>query len=82
MMSNYQYTKLSSAQIQDKRKLVISECSKGGYTLAQQISTEDNGKKLNIYLKGAIAVSDLSGLYNLRDALNVAIGKIEQNNKN
>lgn len=79
-MSNYQYTKLSSAQIQEKRKLVISECSKGGYTLAQQIAAEgDNGKKINIYLKGAIAVSDLSGLYNLRDALNVAIGKIEQN---
>ena len=54
MMSNYQYTKLSSAQIQDKRKLVISICSKGGYTLAQQLIAEDDkGKKINIYLKNS-----------------------------
>lgn len=78
MMSEMQYTKLSSAQIEENKNLVISEYSKGGYTLAQQITTKDNGKKLNVYLKGAIRIKDVSGLYNLRDALNVAIGKIEQ----
>lgn len=77
-MSEMQYTKLSSAQIEENKNLVISEYSKGGYTLAQQITTKDNGKKLNVYLKGAIRIKDVSGLYNLRDALNVAIGKIEQ----
>lgn len=81
-MSEMQYTKLSSAQIEENKKLVISEYSKGGFTLAQQITTKDNGKKLNVYLKGAIRIKDLSGLYNLRDALNVAIGKIEQNETN
>lgn len=81
--NNIQYTKIASAQIQEKRKLVISECSKGGYTLAQQITMkDDNNKNLNVYLKGAIAVKDLQGLYNLRDALNVAIGIIEQNQNN
>lgn len=77
-MSEMQYTKLSSAQIEENKNLVISQYSKGGYTLAQQITTKDNGKKLNVYLKGAIRIKDESGLYNLRDALNVAIGKIEQ----
>lgn len=77
-MSEMQYTKLSSAQIEENKNLVISEYQKGGYTLAQQITTKDNGKKLNVYLKGAIRIKDVSGLYNLRDALNVAIGKIEQ----
>ena len=77
-MSEMQYTKLSSAQIEENKNLVISEYSKGGFTLAQQITTKDNGKKLNVYLKGAIRIKDISGLYNLRDALNVAIAKIEQ----
>ena len=81
-MSEMQYTKLSSAQIEENKNLVISEYQKGGYTLAQQITTKDNGKKLNVYLKGAIRIKDISGLYNLRDALNVAIGKIEQNETN
>lgn len=80
-MAEMQYTKLSSAQIEESKNLVISEYSKGGYTLAQQITTIDNGKKLNVYLKGAFRIKDVSGLYNLRDALNVAIGKIEQNEK-
>lgn len=78
-MSEGQYNKLSSAQIEENKKLVISEYNnKRGYTIAQQICTKDNGKKLNVYLKGAIRIKDVSGLYNLRDALNVAIGKIEQ----
>lgn len=76
-MSDIQYVKLSSANIQDKKKIVISECSKGGYTLAQQIVTEDGGKKINVYLKGAIHINDVDGLRNLRDSLNVALEKIE-----
>lgn len=78
MSEGIQYNKLSSAQIEENKKLVISEYAKGGYTLAQQICTKDNGKKLNVYLKGAIRIKDVSGLYNLRDALNLAISKIEQ----
>ena len=81
-MSDMQYTKLSSALIQDKRSLVISECSKGGYTLAQQVVfVEEDGKKQNLYLKGAIHINSIDGLRNLRDAINVAIEKIENNQK-
>lgn len=75
-----QYTKLSSALIQDKKSLVISECSKGGYTLAQQVVfVEEDGKKRNLYLSGAVHINSIDGLRNLRDAINVAIEKIENN---
>ena len=79
-MADLQYTKLSSALIQEKKNLVISECSKGGYTLAQQMVVEDGGKKINVYLKGAVHINNLEGLHNLRDALNIAIEKIENKN--
>lgn len=81
-MSDIQYTKLSSALIQDKKSLVISECSKGGYTLAQQLTfIDEDGKKQNLYLKGAFHIGSEDGLRNLRDALNVAIEKIEKSKK-
>ena len=73
-----QFTTLASAQIQDKRSLVISECTKGGFTLAQKIMVEENGRQTNMFLKNAIRIDDLTGLENLRDALNVAIETIEK----
>lgn len=78
-MSDVSYIKLSSAVIQEGKNLVISECSKGGYTIAQKVTVPDNdGKKMNLYLKGAIHINDQTGLVNLRDALNVALEKISK----
>lgn len=77
-MSDALYTKLSSASVQENKSLVLSACSKGGYTLAQQVSIPDGkGKKMNMYLKGAIHIEDLDGIISLRNALNIAIEKIE-----
>lgn len=72
-MGKVEYQELSSAQIQDQRSLVISACSRGGYTLAQRIVVNEGTKKTNLFLKNAIHVEDEDGLYNLRDALNDAI---------
>ena len=78
-MSKITYSELSSADIQKNRKIVISECSKGGFTLAQRLEVqEQNGHAMNIFLKNAIHIDDVSGLYNLRDALNIAIKKQEE----
>ena len=33
-----EYTEISSAIVTEKRKIVISTCSKGGFTVAQRIS--------------------------------------------
>jgi len=77
-VSDALYTKLSSASIQDNKSLVLSTCSKGGYTLAQQISVPDGkGKRMNMYLKGAIHIENVDGIISLRNALNIAIDKIE-----
>ena len=75
-----EYTEISRAKITDTRSIIISECSKGGFTVAQRMEvTEDTGKKTQVYLKGASHINDLQGLYNLRDAINLAIKKVEQN---
>lgn len=76
-MDNATYTKLSVAAIRNNKNLVISSCSKGGYTIAQQVIAEDNSKKIGMFLKGAIQIDTIEGLINLRDALNVALNTLE-----
>ena len=72
------YTEISSASVTEKRKIVISTCSKGGFTVAQRLDTEEENKKTtSLYLKGAFHINDINGLYNLRDAINLAINKVE-----
>ena len=79
-MSDMAYTRLSSASVQENKNLVISSCSKGGYTIAQQVSLlEGDGKRINVFLKGAMHIASEEGLINLRDALNIAIDKIHNN---
>lgn len=68
------YTELSDAEITENRNIVISECSKGGFTVAQQLKA-DNTK---VFMKGALHIDNLEGLYNLRNALNVAIDKVAE----
>lgn len=77
---NKDFTELSKAKIQDKRNLVISKNGSGTYTLGQQIVVQEGKKQTLIFLKGAIHVDSLEGLYNLRDALNEAIQKEEDGN--
>lgn len=80
MKSNgIKYEELARAKIQEKRSLVISECSKGGFTLAQQLEVKEENHTTNVFLKGALHIDDLQGLYELRDALNVAISRIAKN---
>lgn len=68
------YTELSNAEITENRNIVISECSKGGYTVAQQLKAD--GTK--VFMKGALHIDNLEGLYNLKNALNVAIDKVAE----
>lgn len=77
-MGKIEYEVLSSANIQPKRSVVISSCSNGGFTLAQKVEVEEGNKKYGIFLKNAIHVDNIDGLYNLRDALNYAISTMEK----
>ena len=91
MAAKMKYLELSNAHIAAKRRLVISECVKEnqdtkeniqcGFTLAQQVEVEEGKRMTRVFLKNGINVASIDELYNLRDAINDAINKYE-NEKN
>lgn len=76
-----EYNEISRAKVTDSRNIVISACSKGGFTIAQQLEAKENDKTTSVFLKGAFHVDDLHGLYNIRDAINLAIKVTEENSE-
>lgn len=76
-----EYTELARAKVTESRNIVISSCSKGGYTVAQQLEAKENNKTTTVFMKGAFHIEDTHGLYNLRDAVNLAIKIAEENTK-
>lgn len=68
-----EYRELSRAKVTDSRNIIISGCSKGGFTIAQQLEAKEGDKITSVFMKGAFHVEDIHGLYNLRDAVNLAI---------
>lgn len=72
------YRELSKAEVSESRNIVISDCSKGGFTIAQQLVAKENDKVTTVFMKGAFHVDDIHGLYNLRDAINLAIQTSEE----
>lgn len=77
--SKIEYCELSRAKVTDFRNIVVSSCSKGGFTIAQQLEAKENDKTTSVFMKGAFHVEDIHGLYNLRDAVNLAIKISEEN---
>lgn len=76
--SKIEYTEISKAKVTESRNIVISECSKGGFTIAQQLVAKEDDKITTVFMKGAFHVDDIHGLYNLRDAINLAIQVSEE----
>lgn len=79
MTSRLSYQELSKAEVSESRNIVISSCSKGGFTIAQQLVAKEEDKITTVFMKGAFHVDDVHGLYNLRDAINLAIQLSEEN---
>ena len=79
--SKIEYHELSRAKVTDARNIVISNCSTGGFTIAQQLEAKENDKTTSVFMKGAFHVEDIHGLYNLRDAVNLAIKISEENSE-
>lgn len=77
--SKIEYRELSKAKVTDSRNIVVSSCSKGGFTIVQQLEAKENDKTTSVFMKGAFHVEDIHGLYNLRDAVNLAIKISEEN---
>lgn len=68
------YKELANTQISDTRKAVLSVHSQGGYTLAQKVEVEEGtGRRVSIFMKGALHLATIDELYALRDMLNMAI---------
>lgn len=67
------YNELSKVNVTNKRTVVISKCSKGGYTIAQKVEIEEGKRKANVFMKGAVIVESLDKLIELRNALDIAI---------
>lgn len=79
--SKIEYHELSRAKVTDSRNIVISNRSKGGFTIAQQLEAKENDKTTSVFMKGAFHIEDIHGLYNLRDAVNLAIKISEENSE-
>ena len=77
MRDSIKYKELSKAQINESRNVVISECSKGGFTMAQQLEVQEGNSTTTVFLKGALKLDNIDCLYNLRDAVNLAIQRAE-----
>lgn len=77
-MAKSEFKEISKAAVSKKRNIVISDCPKGGFTIAQQALVDDDGVKKCVFFKGALYVADIKGLYNLRDAVNLAIMTVEE----
>lgn len=80
LKNKIEYHEISKAKVTESRNVVISACSKGGFTIAQQlVAKEGDGDKVTtVFMKGAFHVDDIHGLYNLRDAINLAIQVSEE----
>lgn len=74
--SKPEYYELSKGKISKNKNIVVSVCSKGGFTIAQQLEVSDQNATVAVFLKGALHVNDLSGLENMRDAFTEAIEKV------
>lgn len=71
-----EYKQLSKATVTKNRNIVISECSKGGFTIAQQLVVSDDQNEVSVFMKGAMHINDFTALVALRDALDKAIGVV------
>ena len=81
MANKIEYKEIAKAKVSDARNIVISECSKGGFTIAQQLEAREGDKTTTVFMKNAFHVDEIDGLRNLRDALNAALYLLEEDKK-
>ena len=75
MVERSVFVELANATLSSKRQAVISRLDDGSYTIGQKIEVDDGGKKMHVFLKGAIHAENMLSLQNLRDALNIVLEK-------
>lgn len=82
MKNKVNFEELCRAKVSKIRNIVISKTSNGAFYIAQQLNVldEDTGKNINVFLKGALKLENIDAMYALRDSINLAIEKAENNN--
>lgn len=73
-MGRLTFRELSSKRFKDRRNVVISEAynsetNKVGYSVAEQLVTEEDGKETKVFLKGSLGILDEDGLIALLDCI-------------
>lgn len=73
-MGRLTFRELSSKRFKDRRNVVISEAynsetNKVGYSVAEQLVTEEDGKETKVFLKGSLGILDEDGLLALLDCV-------------
>ena len=76
-MNKVSYDEVARVKMSNTRDVVISKCSKGGYTIAQKILIDKDEKPTSIFLKGAIKVNDIDGLKEIKETIDMAIKKLK-----
>lgn len=73
------YMQLASSRANGSKNLVISSCSAGGFTLAQQLVNidPDTGERQTVFLKGACKIRDIDALKAFYKAIGMAVRKAE-----
>ena len=73
-MGRLTYKELSNKRITPKRNIVISEAYNSdnefvGYSVAEQLVTEEDGKETKVFLKNGLGILSKEGIMNLLGAV-------------
>ena len=80
-MGRLTYKELSKQKFKEQRNVVISEAfdrenKSLGYSVAEQLVTEEEGKEIKVFLKGGLGIVDADGLLQLKNAVDNACIKL------
>lgn len=80
-MGRLTYKELSKRKFKEQRNVVISEAfdrenKSIGYSVAEQLVTEEDGKEIKVFLKGGLGIVDAEGLLQLKEAVDNACIKL------
>jgi len=78
MPKKFLYSEIARCPISQTRDAVVSACSNGTYTLAQQAKFEENGVEMSVFLKGAIHIDTVDNLKKLSVLLDDVVRMIEE----
>lgn len=80
-MGRITYKEIAKRRIKDKRNVVISEAfdaegNSMGYSIAEQLVTEEEGKETKVFLRGGLGIVNNDGLLEMKRAIDTACTKV------